>query len=220
MSRLSACAATQRSPPTATRRAGSVGRRRTTRPLTLRWENEGWTITGEVGRERCSTWCASSASWQVRQFLLFRDLDEPDLWLGTDGRGRWGEMNGAHRLELDGLLRHRPGVHAVHQLRCRSAGSRLEVGEAMTVTVVTVDVETLDVVARRARLLPLVVAPLAHVDESGLAVEFDVDEFGLVIDFPGRFRRQLTGADVADHASDAARRSVIATRRHAQDRAR
>ena len=38
----------------------------------------------------------------MRQFLLFRDLDEPDLWLATDGTGRWGEMNGAHRPELDG----------------------------------------------------------------------------------------------------------------------
>ncbi len=43
-----------------------------------------------------------SATWQVRQFLLFRDLDEPDLWLGADGTGRWGEMNGAHRHDLAG----------------------------------------------------------------------------------------------------------------------
>ena len=43
-----------------------------------------------------------SPLWQVRQFLLFRDLDEPDLWFGTDGHGRWGEMNGAHRPDLDG----------------------------------------------------------------------------------------------------------------------
>ena len=41
-------------------------------------------------------------TWQVRQFLLFRDLDDPDLWLATDGTARWGEMNGAHRVELDG----------------------------------------------------------------------------------------------------------------------
>ena len=38
----------------------------------------------------------------MRQLLLFRDLDEPDLWLATDGHNRWGEMNGAHRPELDG----------------------------------------------------------------------------------------------------------------------
>ena len=40
----------------------------------------------------------------MRQFLLFRDLDDPDLWLGTDGAGRWGEINGAHRPELDGCI--------------------------------------------------------------------------------------------------------------------
>ena len=70
--------------------------------LTLRWENEGWTASGEVGRERIHYVIRLSPTWQVRQFLLFRDLDEPDLWLATDGHARWGEMNGAHRPELDG----------------------------------------------------------------------------------------------------------------------
>jgi hypothetical protein len=70
--------------------------------LVLRWENEGWTATGEVGREAVTYVVRLSATWQVRQFLLFRDLDQPDLWLGTDGAGRWGEVNGAHRPDLDG----------------------------------------------------------------------------------------------------------------------
>jgi len=68
--------------------------------VTLRWENEGWTATGEVGREAVTYVVRLSAVWQVRQFLLFRDLPDPDLWLGTDGSGRWGEMNGAHRTDL------------------------------------------------------------------------------------------------------------------------
>ncbi len=70
--------------------------------LTLRWENEAWTATGEVGRERVQYVLRLSPTWRVRQFLLFRDLDEPDLWLATDGHARWGEVNGAHRPELDG----------------------------------------------------------------------------------------------------------------------
>ena len=81
------------------------GRRGTTTAievLTLRWENEGWTASGEVGRERIHYVIRLSPTWQVRQFLLFRDLDDPDLWLATDGHARWGEMNGAHRPELDG----------------------------------------------------------------------------------------------------------------------
>ena len=68
----------------------------------LRWENEGWTITSEVGGPNISYVLRLSATWAVRQFLLFRDLDDPDLWLGTDGSGRWGEINGAHRPDLDG----------------------------------------------------------------------------------------------------------------------
>jgi hypothetical protein len=56
--------------------------------LTLRWENEGWTATGDVGREAITYVLRLSATWHMRQFLLFRDLDEPDLWLGADGTGR------------------------------------------------------------------------------------------------------------------------------------
>ena len=59
-------------------------------------------ISGVVSRERVQYVLRLSASWQVRQFLLFRDLEDPDLWLATDGTARWGEMNGAHRIELDG----------------------------------------------------------------------------------------------------------------------
>ena len=46
---------------------------------TIIWENEGWTASGTVGRERVQYVLRLNASWQVRQFLLFRDLDEPDL---------------------------------------------------------------------------------------------------------------------------------------------
>ena len=67
----------------------------------VRWENEGFTVNGHSDREQIDYVMRLSPSWQIRQFLLFRDLDEPDLWLATDGHGRWGEMNGAHRTELD-----------------------------------------------------------------------------------------------------------------------
>ncbi len=80
----------------------------------FRWENEGWTISGQVARERVQYVVRLTASWQVRQFLLFRDLEEPDLWLATDGTARWGEMNGAHRAELDGCYDVGLPVHAPH----------------------------------------------------------------------------------------------------------
>ena len=72
--------------------------------LSLSWENEAWTATGNVGREQVQYVMRISPTWHVRQLLLFRDMDDPDLWLGTDGHGRWGEMNGAHRPELDGCI--------------------------------------------------------------------------------------------------------------------
>ena len=112
--------------------------------LTLRWENEGWTASGEVGRERIHYVIRLSPTWQVRQFLLFRDLDEPDLWLATDGHARWGEMNGAHRPELD-------GCHDI-DLACTPFTNTLPIrrlplhpGDSAELAVISVDVETLAV---------------------------------------------------------------------------
>ena len=70
--------------------------------VSLRGENEGWTATGQIDAEQVEYVVRLTAQWQVSQFLLFRDLEEADLWLGTDGHGRWGVVNGAHRTDLDG----------------------------------------------------------------------------------------------------------------------
>ena len=76
--------------------------------MTITWENEAWTASGVVGapgeHNDVHYVLRISPTWHVRQFLLFRDVDEPDLWLGTDGNGRWGEINGAHRPDLDGCV--------------------------------------------------------------------------------------------------------------------
>ena len=72
--------------------------------VSVQWENEGWTANGTLGADNAQFVIRMSATWMVQQFLLFRDLEEPDLWLATDGHGRWGEMNGAHRTELDGCV--------------------------------------------------------------------------------------------------------------------
>jgi hypothetical protein len=134
-----------------------------------------------------------SPTWQVRQFLLFRDLDEPDLWLATDGRARWGEVNGAHRPELD-------GCHDLH-LDCTPFTATLPIrrlpvqpGDGAELAVVTVDVDTLAVVPRPHRYERLSQRHWRHtrLDATGGAdtTEFDVDEYGLVVDVPGRFRRR------------------------------
>ncbi len=157
--------------------------------LTLRWENEGWTATGEVGREAVTYVIRLSATWQVRQFLLFRDLDEPDLWLGADGTGRWGEMNGAHRHDLAGCTDvDLPATPFTNSIPIRRLG--LDVGSEAVVTAAMVDVETLGVVPVRQRYRRLTPRRFGYANlDSGYAVELDVDEYGLVHDYPDLYRR-------------------------------
>ncbi len=163
--------------------------------LTLRWENEGWTATGEVGREAVSYVLRLSATWQIRQMLLFRDLDEPDLWLGADGTGRWGEVNGAHRPDLAGCtdieLECTPFTHTLPIRRLQ-----LDVGEHADVTTAMVDVETLGVVPitrRYRRVAARRYTTRAQPDDATVSdtppLEFDVDEYGLVHDLVAAFRR-------------------------------
>ncbi len=160
--------------------------------LTLRWENEAWTACGQVGREDVQYVLRLSPTWQVRQLLLFRDLDEPDLWLATDGHHRWGEVNGAHRPELDGCTDIElacspfPATLPIRRLP-------LQVGDAAEMPIITVDVETLEVAVATRRYERLGERHWRHTDTTspdGTSIEFDVDEYGVVIDQPGRFRRQ------------------------------
>jgi hypothetical protein len=157
--------------------------------VTLRWENEGWTATGEVGREAVTYVVRLSATWQVRQFLLFRDLDEPDLWLGTDGTGRWGEINGAHRHDLAGCtdvdITVTPFTNSIPIRRLA-----LDVGEEADVVAAMVDVESLGILPARQRYRRLTTRRFEYTNlESGYRTEFDVDEYGLVHDYPDEFRR-------------------------------
>lgn len=169
--------------------------------LTLRWENEAWTVSGEVGRERVHYVLRLSPTWHVRQFLLFRDLEQPDLWLATDGHGRWGEMNGAHRPDLDGshdiALDCTPFTVTLPIRRLP-----LDVGDEMELPVLLVDVETLGVAPVRQRYRRLgrrrwqverligAAGGDDEVERADRAVEFDVDDYGLVLDLPGAFRRR------------------------------
>lgn len=161
-----------------------------TETLTLRWENEGWTASGEVERERIHYVFRLSPTWHVRQFLLFRDLDEPDLWLATDGHARWGEMNGAHRPELD-------GCHDI-DLACTPFTKTLpirrlplDVGDEMELPVISIDVETLAVVPVRHRYRRTAHRRWRHERlDTDASTEFDVDEYGLVLDHPDHFRRR------------------------------
>lgn len=158
-----------------------------TEHVTLRWENEAWTATGRVGREQVEYVIRLSPLWQVRQFLLFRDLPEPDLWLGTDGHGRWGEMNGAHRPELDGA--HDVALDVTpFTLSLPIRRLPLHVGDAFELRVLAVDVETL-AVEPTAVAYHRTGALAWHITRAGGTIEVTVDEYGLVNDVDGCFRR-------------------------------
>lgn len=155
---------------------------------TIRWENEGFTVSATLHRERVEYVLRLSSAWQVRQCILFRDLEEPDLWLATDGSGRWGEMNGAHRTELDGCY----DVHVVGAAFTPTIPIRrlpLLEGHAAEVPVVLVDTDTLEVRAvphRYTRVGP----HTWRIEQPDVdAIDLEVDQHGLVLDYPGRCRR-------------------------------
>jgi uncharacterized protein len=161
----------------------------------LRFENGGWTadgdVTGEPEQDTCTYVLRFGPGFDLRQFLLFRDLDEPDLWLATDGAGNWGEMNGAHRPELRGCTDIEvAGTPFSTAGPIRRLG--LGVGDAADVLVAQVDVETLDVrpVLRRfERIADRRWRLEERYDRPGVFEELVVDEHGLAISHVDRFHR-------------------------------
>jgi len=153
--------------------------------LTLVYETGGWTADGVVRGPDVHYVVRLDEQWRLRQFLLFRDLEEPDLWLGVNRAGQWGEINGAHRPELDGCVDVAlPCTPFTDSLPIRRL--LLGVGDRAEVRVALVDHETLEVTPVRRQV--------ERLDERRWSVdgiEFDVDDAGLVLDHPGRFRRLL-----------------------------
>ena len=93
------------------------GRRGTvshTETLSLSWDNEAWTAVGRVGRERVEYVLRLAPTWHVRQFLLFRDLDDPDLWLAIDAAAPLGRDQRLVPHRARRMRRRRARLHAVH----------------------------------------------------------------------------------------------------------
>ena len=157
--------------------------------LTLGWDNEGWTASGVVEGPDVHYVVRLSPLWQVRQLLLFRDLDDPDLWLGTDGHGRWGEMNGTHRVDLDGGidvgLAITPFSYAMPIRRMV-----LDIGDEAPTVMLEIDVETLGVVPVAHVVRRLAIDRYEFAQSADDATTIVVDEHGLPLDVEGRFRRR------------------------------
>lgn len=157
--------------------------------VAVRWENEGWTADGTLERDRAQFVLRLSATWRVQQFLLFRDLPEPDLWLGTDRFGKWGEVNGSVRADLAGctdvLLAGTPFTAA-------AAIRRLEhgPGDDVRVRAAVVDPVTLGVTAEELRFVRTSAREWRYPGlAAGRDVDATVDEHGIVVDEPPMFFR-------------------------------
>ena len=161
--------------------------------LEVRFENEGWTAQGSLGMDDAQFVIRMSASLVVQQFMLFRDMDEPDLWLGRDKSGRWGEINGAHRTDLDGCtdieLRMNPFPTSATMKRLP-----LHDLHAASINVATVNVETLEVVPNQRRFTRLSAQRWRYTSPfHGREVESDLDEYGIILDEPHAFTRRTDG---------------------------
>ena len=157
--------------------------------VALRWENEGWTAEGTLGLDSAQFVLRLSAGWTVQQCLLFRDLEDPDLWLGTDSHGRWGEMNGAHRTELDGCTDidffNTPFTNCIPIRRLP-----LLVGHSATISVAVIDIETLGITKQTQQYTKVSPNTWRYFSVAlNREVEANVDEFGFILDEPDRFQR-------------------------------
>jgi uncharacterized protein len=160
-----------------------------TSQVKLRWENEGWTAEGTLGSDNAQFVLRLSAGWTVQQCLLFRDLEDPDLWLGTDSHGRWGEMNGAHRTELDGCTDidfvNTPFTNCIPIRRLP-----LLVGHSATISVAVINIETLGITKQTQQYTKVSPNTWRYFSvAANCEVEANVDEFGFVLDEPNRFQR-------------------------------
>ena len=160
-----------------------------TSKIDMRWENEGWTAEGTLGVDNAQFVLRLSTGWVIQQCLLFRDLEDPDLWLGTDSHGRWGEVNGAHRTELDGCtdldFMNTPFTNCIPIRRLP-----LLIGDSATLTVAVIDIETLGITKQTHQYTKLTQHNWRYISSvSNSEVEVKVDEFGFVLDEPNNFKR-------------------------------
>ena len=157
--------------------------------VALRWENEGWTAEGTLGLDSAQFVLRLSAGWTVQQCLLFRDLEDPDLWLGTDSHGRWGEMNGAHRTELDGCT----DIDFFNTPCTNCSPIRrlpLLVGHSATISVAVIGIETLGITKQTQQYTKVSPNTWRYFSVAlNREVEANVDEFGFILDEPNKFQR-------------------------------
>jgi uncharacterized protein len=158
--------------------------------VTVAFENEGFTAEGKLHGPDVSYVVRFDAVWNVRQFLLFRDIDDPDLWLAVDKFGRWGEVNGVIRADMAGcnalglsslLTPDASAFLRTPQLRRMAAAGVM----SDRLRRATIDVDTLGIVVAPDSDIEL----LPNGNWLDVDIELALDETGLVRDVPGSFAR-------------------------------
>ena len=161
--------------------------------LRLGWENDGWTADGTItsidAHADLHYVIRLDRDWRVRHVLIFRDADEPDLWLARDADGNWGEVNGAARDDLAGCT----DVHIIGTPFTLGLPHRrldLDIGQHAEVVAAQIDPDTLLVVPVRQRWRRTGPAELTVGDPFGVTeLVLVLDGDGIVVDEPGAHRR-------------------------------
>lgn len=150
-----------------------------------------------TGPFRLSYRLAWGPSWQLRQADLLLDTHQASraLSLRTDGQGHWrdGQNRVLHALEgcLDIDIWPTPFTNSFPIRR-----APLAVGERREFRMVWVDGPQLSLQAQRQAYTRLAdrLYRFESLDGSGFVVDLPVDDEGVVLDYPGLFRR-VTGPD-------------------------
>ena len=129
------------------------------------------------------------AGWRLREAVLATTAGL-DLTLKSDGSGRWTDGDGQALPELDGCIDiDIEATPFTNTLPIRRLG--LRAGERAEISVAYVAVPELDLSIARQRYSRLGKADAYRFEslESGFTAELAVDTQGLVLDYPGLFRR-------------------------------
>ncbi|HMB91622.1 MAG TPA: putative glycolipid-binding domain-containing protein [Rhodothermales bacterium] len=140
---------------------------------------------------------SGDAEWRVREVVVGpiedNNSESLSLHLRSDGRGRWWDAGGSPRPELEGAVA--VDLHAspfTNTIAIRRLA--LVPGAAAVLDVAFVDLAPLGARLVRQRYLRLTVPPEGDRYryeglETGFTVELPVDAHGLLIEYPGYFRR-------------------------------
>ena len=166
-----------------------------TQTLSLRYENEEWTADGHVDVPGVAPDLQFAVRlderWHAREFLVFRGGSEPELWLRSDGAGRWIDQRAesATRPEFDGCI----DVDLVCTPFTNTLPIRrlaLPVGESAELAVIWFDPDE-RVLLRDPQRYTRLAERRWRFDslDSAFTAELEVDADGLVLDYPELFRR-------------------------------